>query len=101
MKVRTTVLPPAQVSWGIASSPAGKLAIGLTDKGEICRLAFLRGRKATEAVAEWQSEWPQTEFKRGAAVEIFSRKPILLVGTAFQHSVWQVIARIPAGSVTT
>jgi O-6-methylguanine DNA methyltransferase len=101
MKVRMGFAPPAHVSWGVASSPAGKLVIGLTEKGEICRLAFLRGSKAVEAVAEWQAEWPQTEFKRGAVVENFSRKAIFLVGTAFQHAVWQVMTKIPPGSVTT
>ena len=101
MKLRMTKSPPAHVSWGIASSPVGKLAIGLTEKGEICLLSFLRGRKAAEAVAEWQNQWPQTQFVSGADVKNFTRKTILLVGTEFQHAVWDVMSKIPAGSVTT
>ncbi|MGB9152577.1 MAG: methylated-DNA--[protein]-cysteine S-methyltransferase [Alphaproteobacteria bacterium] len=101
MKLRTTTSPPLRVSWGTASSPAGKLVIGLTEKGEICRVGFLRGRKAVEMIAEWQSEWRQTSFKRGAVPQHFSRTPLLLVGTEFQQDVWRVMAKIPSGSVTT
>lgn len=101
MKIRTHHSPPKRVLWGTATSAAGKLAVGMTEKGEICRIVFLRGRKAAEAVAEWRSEWPQTEFSNDADLENFTDKPILLVGTSFQHAVWRVIAKIPIGHVRT
>lgn len=95
-----TKSPPAHVSWGIAPSPAGKLIIGLTEKGEICLLSFLQD-KAADIVSEWQSQWPRTKFASGADVKNFTRKNILLVGTEFQHAVWRVMSKIPSGSVTT
>ena len=99
MKIRTTFLPPARIFWGIAASPVGKLVIGLTDKNEICRISFLRGSKPSGVIAEWQGEWPRAKFSRGADVKDYSRKPVLLVGTAFQHAVWRAMLKIPKGRV--
>jgi O-6-methylguanine DNA methyltransferase len=101
MKMRTTSVPPLRVLCSLQPSPAGKLVVGVTEKGEICRVTFLRSRLIPDVLAEWQSEWPQTSFKRGAPLKNFLRMPILLVGTAFQQAVWQVMTKIPAGSVTT
>jgi O-6-methylguanine DNA methyltransferase len=93
--------PPARVEWGVVDSPAGKLVVGVTDKGEICRVTFLKKDAAAECVAEWQGEWPQTEFIRGAEVVDFTHQSLLLVGTAFQQKVWREMAKIPAGRVAT
>jgi methylated-DNA-[protein]-cysteine S-methyltransferase len=101
MKLRMQIMPPEHVTWGTIASPVGKLAIGLTDKGEVCRLAFLRGRKAADAVSEWQTDWPRTAFSGKSDVDAYQTKPVLLVGTPFQHAVWQAMARVPAGRVTT
>jgi len=101
MKLKALTVPPEKVVWGTASSPAGRLAIGLTDKGEICRISFLRGRSASDALSEWRAEWPKTKFSAGARVEKYSRLPVALVGTKFQQSVWRIMSKIPAGSVTT
>jgi O-6-methylguanine DNA methyltransferase len=96
-KLHMKKTPPAHVSWGVANSPAGKLVIGLTEQSEICRIAFLRGRKPAEAVAEWRTEWPRATFTGDAKVENFARLPVAMVGTAFQQSVWKAMAKIPAG----
>jgi O-6-methylguanine DNA methyltransferase len=101
MKVRTSRLPPERVAWGFAESPAGKLAVGLTGKGEICRVAFLRGRKATGPIADWRKEWPKTEFYRGPELKSLADRPILLAGTPFQCAVWRAIAGIPFGRTRT
>jgi len=92
---------PARVSWAVVSSPVGKLIVGLTDKQEICRLSFLRHRKSADVISEWRHEWPRTAFVRGTKLEKLTKLPIAMVGTAFQHSVWRVMAKIPSGSVTT
>ena len=101
MKVTGNAKPPATVTYGLVSSPVGKLVIGLDDKNQICRLAFLRKRKIAEVLAEWRHEWPKTNFAGGAKLTHFDKRPIALTGTKFQHSVWRVMAKIPSGSVTT
>jgi methylated-DNA-[protein]-cysteine S-methyltransferase len=101
MKIRTGHKPPMNVSWGIALSPAGKLAVGVTEKGEVCRVGFLQGRKAADSVAEWQGGWPQTKFSKGADLKNYADRPILLIGTTFQHAVWRAMAKIPAGRTAT
>ena len=93
--------PPLQVMWGIVPSPVGKLMIGLTEKNEICRLAFLQKQKSEDIVAEWRAAWPQTDFVRGDVAKNFLDYPVLLVGTDFQHKVWRAMAKIPAGGVVT
>ena len=94
-------LPPKLVSWGIAASPVGKLLIGLTERGEVCRVSFLGKQKANTIVAVWRKEWKKTQFSGGANVKNFAKKPILLVGTEFQHKVWRTMMIVPAGYVTT
>jgi O-6-methylguanine DNA methyltransferase len=101
MNLRATLSPPKHVNWGIASSPAGKLLVGLTERGEVCRTGFLRGRKARDVVAEWQAEWPGTEFSSGADAKDFAEKPVLLAGSVFQHSVWRSMSKILAGRTAT
>ncbi|MDR3424085.1 MAG: methylated-DNA--[protein]-cysteine S-methyltransferase [Alphaproteobacteria bacterium] len=97
MKLRMKTAAPKRVMWGLAASPAGKLVVGITSRGEVCRVSFLRGRKAKEIVAEWKKAWPQTEFCGGAAVADFAERPVLLIGTTFQHAVWRAMSKIPAG----
>ena len=101
MKIRMMTKPPAHMTWGVTGSSVGKLVVGLNEQGEICRINFLRGRGADEAVAEWQAEWPRTVFAAGAKVSDFMRLPVALVGTAFQQSVWREMAKVPAGKVVT
>jgi len=101
MKIVTKNTPPAKVTWGLAPSPAGKLVVGLTDKGQICRIAFLRKNRPQDIAAEWQNDWPKTAFTKGVVPKNFETKPIVLVGTDFQQAVWRSMAKIPAGYVTT
>jgi len=88
-----------------ADSKAGKLGIGLTEKNEICRVAFMRGRKPAKIIAEWRREWPQTEFlqsqKTAKNIKALLHNPVLLVGTAFQGAVWRALAKIPYGRTQT
>ncbi len=97
VNIRTSFVPPARVAWGIAASPVGKVAVGLTEKGEVCRLAFLCNRQASEVLAAWRAAWPRTEFFKGADVTNYPTAPILLIGTAFQHAVWRTMTKIPGG----
>ncbi|MDR3449635.1 MAG: methylated-DNA--[protein]-cysteine S-methyltransferase [Alphaproteobacteria bacterium] len=98
MKLLMKDKAPAKVMWGVVDSPAGKLAVGLTDKGEICRISFLRARRPQEAVAEWQAEWPHTLFESAKAMpKNLDGKPVMLVGTKFQQAVWKAMTQIPSG----
>lgn len=101
MKLTTTSKPPAQVFWSVTASPAGKLVVALTEKGEICRLSFLSANKLPDVLAEWQATWPQTTFTKAPAIKNIADKPILLTGTAFQHKVWRAMTKIPAGKALT
>jgi O-6-methylguanine DNA methyltransferase len=101
MKSRMIHQPPPRVLWNVGASPAGKLIIGMTEKGAICRIAFLRKSLASKIIATWRNEWPDTEFCRGSRLKALPNKPILLVGTAFQCAVWRVIAKIPFGQTLT
>lgn len=105
MKLRQSREPPTVVIWGTVSSLAGKLAVGLTEKSEICRVSFLRGAQAAKTIAAWKTEWPETIFiqrqKKIPDIKNLCRKPILLVGTVFQCAVWRAIAKIPVGRRAT
>ena len=101
MKITFADEPPTAVQWGTAASPAGPLVVGVDGKGRICRIAFQRDRDAKDILAEWQMEWPHTVFTRGGKIGDLSDYPVCVIGTAFQHSVWRVMAKIPRGSVTT
>lgn len=84
----------------MAASPVGRLVVGVTDQGAICRLSFVSGAVGDD-IALWQAEWPQCVFTRTAKVMDLRDQKIVLVGTAFQHTVWRAIAAIPAGQVAT
>lgn len=101
MKVKMQKTPPKQVSWGIASCPAGKVVVGLNEKGEVCRVSFLRKRKAAEIVEEWQARWQRTTFVAGGEVKDFMKLPVLLIGTEFQAHAWREMMRIPRGQVAS
>ena len=101
MKLIMKTVPPQNVDWGVAASPAGKLLIGMTEKGEVCRIAFLGKKKASDIIGAWRKEWKKTEFASGADVKNFAKKTVVLVGTKFQHKVWRAMTIVPAGYVTT
>ena len=99
--IRTALLPPRRVIWGTCLLPACECVVGVTEAGEVCRLAFLQARTAEEVIETWRTAWARTDFVRGAGIEAVEDKPILLVGTVFQQAVWHVMSEIPAGSVRT
>jgi len=98
MKLLTRTTPIAKLTWGITSSSAGQLIVGMTEKGEIARIDFLCGKKPNQVVEAWR-DGGKVEIKKGAPLGALSGKPIVLVGTLFQQSVWRVIAKIPQGKV--
>jgi O-6-methylguanine DNA methyltransferase len=101
MKIRISRFPPARVAWSLSSSPVGKLAVGGTEKGEICRVSFVRGGNVSKIIAAWRKKWPQTLFYKGEKSKILTHAPILLIGTEFQGAVWRAIAKIPKGNTRT
>ena len=64
MRVKCCRQPPPRVAWHVEKPYAGDILVGLTEKNEICRVAFLRNKNAAKIVAEWKKEWPKTEFYR-------------------------------------
>jgi O-6-methylguanine DNA methyltransferase len=100
VKIRCRRHPPVRVAWHVEKSYAGKLLVGLTEKNEICRVAFLRNNKAAKSIVQWRREWPKTEFypeQKG----ITHTEKALLVGTDFQCAVWRALAKIPFGTTKT
>jgi O-6-methylguanine DNA methyltransferase len=83
--------------------------IGLTEDGVLCRIQFVRGRKAGAILGEWQSGWPRTHFvedKKGTQHILKAmlgkasgraNLKLLMVGTAFQLAVWKELLNVPAG----
>ncbi len=97
-------VPPAQVLWQQISLPIGSALIGRTEDGALCRLSFLESQTVQETLTVWQKSWPRTGFKPDPTpVSAFDLKclPILLIGTAFQRRVWQMILAIPEGATET
>jgi len=94
-------LPPERVGWNIATSPTGKLVVGMTEKGEICRIGFLHRNVVSKILAGWRKKWPQTEFyqrqKSAINIQNLANVPVLLIGTPFQCAVWKALAKIPFG----
>jgi O-6-methylguanine DNA methyltransferase len=101
MKVKAQKNPPKRISWGVVSSPAGKLLVGLTEKGAICRVSFLGRRNVIDAVEEWQRDWPRSSFTIGKVPKDFMKLPLLMIGTEFQKNAWQEIRRIPRGQIAS
>jgi AraC family transcriptional regulator of adaptative response/methylated-DNA-[protein]-cysteine methyltransferase len=99
--------PPSVVRWGFCAYGAFKLVVGVTEKGEICRLSFARstGRRAVPSL--WKKSWPNTDFSRdGKAVAPVARAldaggeiDLLMVGTEFQGKIWRNLLDIPYGEV--
>jgi AraC family transcriptional regulator of adaptative response/methylated-DNA-[protein]-cysteine methyltransferase len=114
IKLSSATKPPAHVRWGIHGYVTDKglklnLMIGLGDTNAICRMSFLRNNSKV-LLLEWQNDWPQTTYVQdvpatAAVMKCVASKTaslnILLVGTGFQHKVWQALATIPSGHVLT
>lgn len=93
------------IRWAVVPTSLGEMLVAATDKG-VCRLSFSEGRE------ELARRFPKAELAQGgaefadllgrvvAAVEqpgAASDIPLDVVGTAFQHRVWDELRRIPPG----
>ncbi len=93
--------PPKHVHWGVGPSPLGDMAIGLTEDGQVCRTALLRGRDPVDVVSGWQAEWKTASFALGKVPRNFMSLPLVMIGTELQVKAWREIMRIPAGEVAS
>lgn len=93
--------PPREVVCGLASTPLGEVAVGVTPGGELCRVSYTRGRELGDVVDEWAREWPVTRFGKGKVGRSWMKLPMLAIGTEYQKRVWEEIMRVPKGEVET
>jgi AraC family transcriptional regulator of adaptative response/methylated-DNA-[protein]-cysteine methyltransferase len=101
----------ADVRFGFADSPYGRVIVGRTDRG-VCHLQFV-DHSVASASAALASAWPQARRVRddAAAREIVddmfahtrARRavPVVLRGTNFQVQVWRALVSVPAGQVVS
>ena len=95
----------AVIRWAIVPTSLGAMLVAATDKG-VCRLSFAEGREELARrfpkaeLVEGGSEFADLLARVVAAVEqpgVAADIPLDVVGTAFQHRVWDELRRIPAG----
>ena len=98
------------IHWTVTDSVLGKALVAATERG-ICAVALADSEQVL--LAELQSEFPGAVLNPVAdgdrviaatvkqVAESLSGKPVLtsveLIGTAFQHKVWQALMTIPKG----
>lgn len=112
LSVKYIAKPPAAAQWSMLEDQySGRIFLAATPEGEICCVAFAGNHTEEDILAEWQMKWPATKFvpmtqaQRVPLKNLFAGKSqpmqlkLLMVGTAFQHSVWQILLKIPAGEV--
>jgi AraC family transcriptional regulator of adaptative response/methylated-DNA-[protein]-cysteine methyltransferase len=99
------------IHWTITATVLGKALVAATERG-ICAVAL--ADEQTRLLDELRAEFPNAELnhvpdddgiiaaKVRAVADALSGKvarvPVELVGTAFQHRVWQALMTIPRGS---
>lgn len=98
--------------WGVHPTPFGDALLVASDRG-LCRLAFLNGAPADEALAEARADWPLSRFvddptaTAGYVAGCFTGERaeaplrLLVKGSTFQVQVWRALLRIPAGATTS
>ncbi|MGN6102622.1 MAG: methylated-DNA--[protein]-cysteine S-methyltransferase [Devosia sp.] len=101
--------------WGAAPSPFGTAVLTLTDYG-VSGLGFADAETSVEAAFEdLRARWPNARYTRDdaaaaeAAAQIFdptrwsADRPVrvVLIGTDFEVSVWEMLLGIPFGGATT
>ena len=99
MDVVVQDFPPERIVWGAAKVAAGKVLVGVTEDGRLCRVSFLQGRPMADMAEQWQREWPRTRMVPGKIAKDFAKLPLLMVGTELQKDIWLEIMRIPYGEV--
>ena len=102
------------IAYGFHDCPFGRALIMATPLG-LCGLAFADDGGEAAALADMQARWPAAAYVENApatapyAHRIFEPgnwrqdQPLrlVLIGTAFETSVWQTLLRIPMGKATT
>jgi AraC family transcriptional regulator of adaptative response/methylated-DNA-[protein]-cysteine methyltransferase len=100
------------ISYGFHPTPFGECLLSVTDRG-ICGLGFVPEAGRAEALADYQSRWPEARWQENErATQPYIRRifgggkpdgsrPITLVlhGSNFQLKVWEALLKIPMGSV--
>ncbi len=99
--IRQSKTPPREAIWGTAKIGAHRFVVAITPEKEVCRVSYLRGRKAIDVVSFWQMEWPRTRFTKGTVPKNFVKAPLLMVGTPLQKDIWEEIMRVPKGKVAS
>lgn len=99
IKVTFNSEAPATVHWSVEPTPAGKVILGLTPKGAICRVSTTHDGKPEAVLKRWKKEWPETNFVKAAksAGKSLASLPLSMTGTPFQQKVWKGLLSIPAG----
>jgi len=94
--------PPELVFYKKGVYAGCRFLLGETGAGEVCFIDFLENASVDAVLSKWRGKWQKTEFVQSdiLAKDIFS-KPVLLIGTKFQRTVWKEIAKIPFGQVAT
>lgn len=99
------------IHWTVTATVLGKALVAATERG-ICAVAL--APEQAQLLAELRSEFPNAEFnhvpdddgiiaaKVRAVADVLSGRtagaPVDLIGTAFQHRVWQELMTIPRGT---
>ena len=94
------------IRWAIVPTSLGAMLVAATDIG-VCRLSFAEGREElarrfpNAELVEGGAEFAELLARVVAAVEQPGRAgadiPLDVIGTAFQHRVWDALREIPAG----
>jgi AraC family transcriptional regulator of adaptative response/methylated-DNA-[protein]-cysteine methyltransferase len=99
------------IRWSLVPTVLGQALVAATERG-ICAVAL--GEDAPALERELRDEFPKAQLERvdsgrdeflaprlRAVADALAQKhasvPVELIGTAFQHRVWQALMRIPAG----
>ncbi len=98
--------PP--LHWAQGALPGGEGYAMWSDEG-VVYLGYTHNQGLAAELAERQRAWPQASFAAAPTDSaVFSALqagrytgPLVLVGTAFQQAVWQLLLGVPAGGLTS
>jgi AraC family transcriptional regulator of adaptative response/methylated-DNA-[protein]-cysteine methyltransferase len=102
------------LAYGFHPSPFGEALVIATERG-LAGLAFADPDERTRALSDMQRRWPQAHFREDKTrTEVLARRifdpaqwredrplRIVMIGTDFEVRVWEMLLKIPMGSVTT